>query len=112
MPVNLDKSLCSPVILLTVILSEAKDLKRVPSACRPQDDEPDDVKASTTSGSFPITFTRIVEAHSDGTRFKAIIEGDASGFFKLAEPLLKHMVQRSVEADYRNLKAVAERSEL
>ena len=70
------------------------------------------VKASTTSGSFPITFARIVEAHSDGTRVKAIIEGDASGFFKLAEPLLKRMVQRSVEADYRNLKAVTERSEL
>lgn len=30
----------------------------------------------------------------------AIIEGDASGFFKLAEPLLARTVQRSVDSDY------------
>ncbi|MFQ5962307.1 MAG: SRPBCC family protein, partial [Candidatus Methylomirabilales bacterium] len=49
--------------------------------------EPDrKVKASSTSGSFPITFTRMVEPSSTGTSVKAIIEGDSSGFFKLAEP--------------------------
>jgi hypothetical protein len=39
----------------------------------------------------------------------AIIEGDASGFFKLAEPLLARMVQRSVVSDYQNLKQILER---
>jgi uncharacterized membrane protein len=66
------------------------------------------VKASSTSGSFPITFTRIVEAAGDGAHVSAVVEGDASGFFKLAEPLLARMVQRSVKADYRNLKQLME----
>jgi hypothetical protein len=42
----------------------------------------------------------------------AIIEGDASGFFKLAEPLLARMVQRSVNSDYRNLKRILESDDL
>ena len=72
--------------------------------------EPDrKVKASSTSGSFPITFTRMVEPTEAGTRVKAIVEGDARGFFKLAEPLLSRMVQRSVESDYRNLKQILEK---
>ena len=66
------------------------------------------VKASSTSGSFPITFTRIVDPQDSGSLISAIIEGDASGFFKLAEPLMKRMVQRSVDGDYRNLKAILE----
>lgn len=66
------------------------------------------VKAASTSGSFPITFTRMVEARDGGAKVSAVIEGDASGFFKLAEPLLARMVQRSVDADYRNLKRIME----
>jgi uncharacterized membrane protein len=66
------------------------------------------VKASSTSGSFPITFTRMVEPSDDGSEVTAIIEGDASGFFRLAEPLLKRMVQNSVDADYQNLKKILE----
>ncbi len=67
------------------------------------------VKASSTGGSFPITFTRMVEPHEGGAKVTAIIEGNASGFFKLAEPLLSRMVQRSVDSDYRTLKRVMER---
>ncbi len=68
------------------------------------------VKATSTAGSFPITFTRIVEPAGDGSqaRVKAIIEGDSSGFFKIAEPLMKRMVQRSVEGDYQRLKMIFE----
>ena len=69
------------------------------------------VKASSTSGSFPITFTRLVEPIYEGTEVKAIIEGDASGFFKLAEPLLGRMIQRSVDSDYLNLKKIMEEGE-
>jgi hypothetical protein len=68
------------------------------------------VKATSTAGSFPITFTRIVEPDGAGTKVSAIIEGDASGFFKLAEPLLKRMVQKSVDGDYRNLKRILEKT--
>ncbi len=73
------------------------------------------VKAMSTGGSFPITFTRTVkpiENNEDGTpntKVEAIVEGDATGFFKLAEPLLARMVQRSVNADYANLKKILER---
>jgi uncharacterized membrane protein len=69
------------------------------------------VKASSTSGSFPITFTRMAEPRGEGAEVTAIIEGDASGFFKLAEPLLKRMVQSSVDADYQNLKRILESDE-
>jgi uncharacterized membrane protein len=70
------------------------------------------VKATSTSGSFPITFTRMVEeAAGGGAQVSAVVEGDSSGFFKLAEPLLARMVQRSVKMDYRNLKQVMEESQ-
>lgn len=66
------------------------------------------VKASSTAGSFPITFTRTVKPIEGGSEVRAVIEGDASGFFKLAEPLMARMVQRSVNADYQNLKRILE----
>ena len=67
------------------------------------------IKASTVSSSFPITFTRMVEPLTDGsTKVSAIIEGDSTGFFKLAEPLMKRMVQNSVSNDYVKLKEVLE----
>ncbi len=66
------------------------------------------VKASSTGGSFPITFTRIVEPAGAGCRVTAIVEGDASGFFRLFQPLLDGMVRRSVEGDYRRLKQLLE----
>ena len=66
------------------------------------------VKARTTASSFPIQFMRSVEPLGDGTRVKAVIEGEARGFFKLAGPLLDPMVQRQIEADYANLKRILE----
>jgi uncharacterized membrane protein len=66
------------------------------------------VKATTTSGSFPITFTRRVEPVEADTKVTAIIEGDASGFYKLAEPLLLWLVKRSVDGDYQKLKRILE----
>ncbi len=68
------------------------------------------VKATSESGSFPITFTRMVEPKDGGTLVKAIVEGDAGGFYKLAEPLIARMVKRSIDGDYTNLKAILEMS--
>lgn len=74
--------------------------------------EPDKmVKAASTAGSFPITFTRMVEPREGGTLVTAVVEGDSSGFFKLAEPLMARLVKRSVDADYRNLKRILEGKE-
>ncbi len=64
------------------------------------------IRASSTASSFPITFTRMVEPIDSGTKVTAIITGEASGFFKIAEPILRRMVQRSVDGDYRNLRVV------
>ncbi len=69
------------------------------------------VKATSTAGSFPITFTRIAEPLNGGTKVSAIIEGDSTGFYKLAEPLMKRLVQRSVDRDYARLKTVLESSD-
>ena len=66
------------------------------------------VKATSTAGSFPITFTRMVKAEGEGARVTAVVEGDSSGFFKLAQPLMIWFVQRSVDNDYANLKKILE----
>jgi uncharacterized membrane protein len=67
------------------------------------------VKAGTTGGSFPISFQRWVEPQADGSSLvSASITGDASGFFRLAEPLMRPMVQRQIEGDYANLKRIME----
>jgi uncharacterized membrane protein len=66
------------------------------------------IKGRSTSGSFPITFTRTAVSTPEGTKVSALIEGDASGFFRLAEPLLNRMVQRQVKADYSKLKTLLE----
>lgn len=74
--------------------------------------EPDRlIKITTTSGSFPITVTRTVAAEGQGTLVRAIVEGDATGFIKIAEPIMRIMVQRSVDADYRRLKSLLETSQ-
>ena len=66
------------------------------------------VKASSEVSTFPITFTRIVAAENGGSRVTAIVEGDASGIFKLAEPLLVNKVKKSIHKDYANLKKILE----
>ena len=70
------------------------------------------VKAKSTSGTFPIQFTRWVETLDEGaspkTRVQALIEGEAGGIFKLFGPLLDRMVRKSIESDYANLKRIME----
>jgi carbon monoxide dehydrogenase subunit G len=67
------------------------------------------IKITSTSGTFPITVTRLVEPDGEGgSRVSAVVEGDASGVYRLAEPMLKLMVQRSVRGDYERLKSVLE----
>lgn len=67
------------------------------------------VSASSIAGSFPIRFTRIVEPAAGGSRVNALVEGEPQGFFKIVEPLLKRLVERSVVGDYRRLKEILER---
>ena len=62
------------------------------------------VRATTIESTFPITFTRRVDPAEGGSAVSATIEGDASGLFRLAEPLMRRKVQRSIEADYQRLR--------
>lgn len=66
------------------------------------------VEFHTTSGTFPVRIVRAVEPVPEGTRVNAIIEGEASGIFKLAAPILDWFTQRQIESDYRKLKVLLE----
>lgn len=81
--------------------------RRITSQFRVLEFEPNRVvKATSTGGTFPITFTRTVTPlTADSSRVEAVIEGDASGVFRIATPVMRWMVTRSVTADYKRLKA-------
>ncbi len=66
------------------------------------------IRGDTVESSFPISFTRIVEPAEEGCMVQAIVTGDASGFIKIFTPLMNWMVKRSIDGDYRRLKALLE----
>lgn len=67
------------------------------------------IKITSTSGTFPITVTRMVELDGKGgSLVSALVEGDPSGVYRLAEPVLARIVRRSVQGDYDRLKTVLE----
>ncbi len=67
------------------------------------------VSFESTGGSFPIAVTRTVEPLGpDRARFTEEVEGDARGFYRIAEPLLCVMVRRSIKRDFPRLKRLLE----
>jgi uncharacterized membrane protein len=59
----------------------------------------------TIESSFPIEVTRSVEpVGEDRCIARARVTGDPSGVFRLATPLMRKIVERSVRGDYRRLK--------
>jgi uncharacterized membrane protein len=60
------------------------------------------------SGPFPVEVLQTYEPVEGGTRVSVALEADPGGFFKLAEPLVKTMVKRGIEADFANLKDMME----
>ncbi|MGM7703205.1 SRPBCC family protein [Pseudalkalibacillus sp. Hm43] len=62
------------------------------------------IKIESIKSTFPITVTRVVEPHDGATKVTAIVEGDASSTFKIAQPFMKLMVKQSVKSDYKKLK--------
>ncbi len=67
------------------------------------------IRIRTTGGSMPIDVTREVASRGDGqSHVRAIVRGDSSGLFRLAEPLMKLLVGSSVRSDYRRLKEILE----
>ena len=68
------------------------------------------IRIETTRGSMPIDVTRSVDPISDDrAEVRATVRGDASGVFRLAAPIMRLIVRRSVTHDYRRLKATLER---
>jgi len=64
---------------------------------------------SREGSSFPLKVTRIVDARADGgSHVTEEVEGDPSGFYAIATPLLRAMVVRNIRRDYKNLKRVLE----
>lgn len=62
------------------------------------------ITIETIESTFPIAVTRSVEPTGpDSCVARAHVRGDASGVFRLAAPVLRWIVQRSVRGDYRRL---------
>ena len=67
------------------------------------------IRIQTTSGTMPIDVMREVVAVADGrSSVSATVTGDPTGVFRLAAPLMRLMVSRSVRRDYRRLKELLE----
>lgn len=57
---------------------------------------------------FPMTIVYEFEDAEDGTLVRIHAQGDASGFYSLAGPLLARVVKRAIAGDLVRLKAVLE----
>ncbi len=71
------------------------------------------ITVRTVESPFPIVETRRVDPDEAGaTRVSVTVGGDASGFFRIAAPVLRQLVARSVRGDYRRLADKLEAGEL
>jgi hypothetical protein len=67
------------------------------------------VKFTSRGGTFPLTITRTVEPLGEQRcRFTEAVEGDPSGVYRIAEPLLRLMVKRTIARDFPVLKSLLE----
>jgi uncharacterized membrane protein len=60
------------------------------------------------AGPLHLEETATFERIDSGTRVTVVYEGDAGGFFKLAEPVVVRMFQKQIEGNLANLKDVLE----
>jgi uncharacterized membrane protein len=65
--------------------------------------------SSLPGSSFPLTITRQVEPiGADRCRATETAGGDVSGFYRVAEPVMRAMVRRNIAGAYRRLKELLE----
>jgi uncharacterized membrane protein len=65
--------------------------------------------SSLPGSSFPIEITRRVEPLGpERSRVREVAGGDSSGFYRIAEPLLRAMVRRNIARDYKRLRQLLE----
>jgi hypothetical protein len=83
--------------------------KRIEYVLEVEDYEPGALLAMrSVRGPFPMTVTYEVTDNRGGARARVQVEGDASGFYKLAGPLLNLQAKRSIAADLKRLKGLLE----
>ena len=66
------------------------------------------VGIKSTSGPIPLSITTTFEEAEEGTKVSFEAEGDVSGVFKLAEPIVARTAQRQFEGNFLTLKDVLE----
>jgi uncharacterized protein YndB with AHSA1/START domain len=68
--------------------------------------------SSLPGSSFPIRITREVEPITDRRcRARETAEGDSTGFYRVAEPMMRVLVRRKIAGAYRQLKQLLEQPE-
>ena len=74
--------------------------------------EPNEKMAfQSTSGPFPMHGQYTLQPVDGGTKVTFFIEGELSGVFKMAEPIVAHTAKRQMDADLARLKTILESSE-
>ncbi|MCO4763814.1 MAG: SRPBCC family protein [Myxococcales bacterium] len=67
------------------------------------------ISIASLQSTFPIQVTReVTPIDSNRCRVKADVRGEPAGVFKMAAPLMRRMVSRSVNGDYQALKKLLE----
>lgn len=68
------------------------------------------IRIRSTSGPMPIDVTReVTPVTDDRTRVTAVVRGDPSGLFRIAAPVMRWLVRRSVRGDYERLAELLDR---
>jgi uncharacterized membrane protein len=66
------------------------------------------VSMHSVKGPFPMTVAYDLEDAGEATRARIRVGGDASGFYKIAAPLLNRAAARSITGDLKRLKHLLE----
>jgi hypothetical protein len=69
---------------------------------------PERLEMKSVKAPFPMTVTYELEPAGNGTRMRIRTGGDASGFYRVAEPLMSAAVRRGVRSDLKRLKQLLE----
>jgi hypothetical protein len=66
------------------------------------------VAMRSVKGPFPMTVAYELEEAEGGTRARVRVGGDATGFYRIARPLLDRAAARSIAGDLKRLKGLLE----
>ncbi len=73
-----------------------------------QYDPPSKFAMRGVSGGVDLEIERQLESIGEGTRYRSRLVGDSGGLFKLADPIVAALMERTVETDLQTLKALLE----